>query len=119
MSAPRKEGHVPEKTETEVPETKTFEQLVKEQRNGGLAAELSQAIADVAFGVQQHQKQGTVAVKLTVSPGETPGTVTVEDQVAVKVPEPAKPKTLFFADEAGNLTRRNPAQATLPVDDKE
>lgn len=99
--------------------TQTFDQLVREQRNGGLAAELSEAIADVAFGVQQHGKAGSVAVKLTIAPGETPGTVTIEDQVAKKVPEAPKPKTLFFADEAGHLTRRDPRQAALPLDDEE
>jgi hypothetical protein len=102
--------------EVEVPKTRTFEQLIKEQRNGGLHAELSEAIADVAFAVTEHEKAGQVALVIKIAPGETPGTVTVADEVRVKAPEQDKPKTLFYTDDAGNLSRRNPRQAELPLD---
>ena len=51
MSAAREEAPVAdEKTEQEAGRTQTFEQLVKEQRNGGLAAELSEQTLSAEFG---------------------------------------------------------------------
>lgn len=97
---------------------KPFGAWLQEQRNGVLHAELSEALAEVSAAVLQHNKPGKLGLAITVKPaGNAQFTVFVSDEVKVTVPQPDKPTSMFFADDDGNLSRRDPRQAELPLRD--
>lgn len=93
---------------------KPFAAWLQEHRSGGLHQELSEALAEVARAVGEHEKVGTLTVTIKLEPNG-PGTVIVTDDLKTKVPEPARPASLFFTDAGGNLSRRNPRQPELPL----
>jgi hypothetical protein len=100
----------------ELPQRRPFAAWLQEQRDGGLNAELSDAMAEVVSAVVDQEKQGTVTLKVTVAPvGDGGGNqVLISDEVKVAPPEPPRPKKLFFADSSGNVSRRDPRQNELP-----
>jgi hypothetical protein len=79
-----------------------------------LHAELTDALADIVAAVVEHEKPGTLTIKVTVKP-EADGAVKVVDDFTAKVPRQASKPSLFFADSVGNLSRRNPRQPELPL----
>jgi hypothetical protein len=91
-----------------------FAAWLQEQRGGVLAAELTDQLAELVAAVCEHEKGGTLTLKITVKP-EADGAVKVSDDWAVKKPRAAARPSLFFADSAGNLSRRNPRQPELPL----
>lgn len=93
--------------------SKSFAAFVHEQRQGGLHGEASDALAELVAAVVQHEKGGTFTLKLSVAPGPTPGSVVVRDDVRIKAPEADKSAALFFADDDGNLSRRDPRQLEM------
>lgn len=98
---------------------KPFAAFVQEQRNGGLHAELSEALGELVQAVAQHGKSGTLQLTVKVAANGDDTTVTVTDRVVVKVPEGKRAAALFFFDHDGNLLRRNPAQQELPLKEVE
>ncbi len=94
---------------------KPFAAFVQEQRGGGLHGELSDALAALVLAVQEHRKTGTIVLTVTVKPNNDGQTVTVTDKLKLTMPEGERGAAIFFADEDGNLTRRNPAQPELPL----
>jgi hypothetical protein len=105
----------PETATTERPQTKPFAQFVQEQRSGGLHGEASEMLAELVAAVQQHGKSGSLTLEVKVAPGEAPGTLVVRDVLKAKLPEAEKSASLFFADDHGNLSRRDPRQPELPL----
>jgi hypothetical protein len=93
---------------------KTFTSFLHEQRGGVLHAELTDALAELVAKVAEHEKGGTLTLKITIKP-EADGAVKVADEVAIKAPRPASRPSLFFTDSSGNLSRRNPRQPELPL----
>ena len=93
---------------------KPFAAWLQEHRSGGLHQELSEALAEVARAVSEHEKVGSLTVTIKLEPNGV-GTVIVTDELKTKVPEPARPASLFFTDAGGNLSRRNPRQPELPL----
>lgn len=92
-------------------QVKPFAQLLQEQRNGALHAELSEQLAAVVAACQQHGKAGAVTLTISVKPNkDAAGTLMVTDVVKVKKPEGERPAALFFADSDGNLSRQDPRQ---------
>ncbi len=94
---------------------KPFAAFVQEQRSGGLHGELSDGLAELVSAVREHQKGGTLVLTIKVTPNKDGSTVTVTDKVAVKAPEGERGAAIFFVDDAGNLSRRNPYQQELPL----
>lgn len=95
---------------------KPFGVWLQDQRNGGLHRELSEGLAEIAQAVESHNKQGKLTLTITVKPaGTAQHMVIVADQVKVEIPQPDKPTSMFFTDTAGNLSRRDPRQAELPL----
>lgn len=98
------------------PQRKTFASFVIEQRNGALHAEASEVLAELVKAVQDHNKAGSVTIKITVRPGSKgTGTLVVSDDVTIKAPTGDRPAALFFPDEHGNLHRTDPHQQQLPM----
>lgn len=97
------------------PQVRPFAAVLQEQRSGGLHSELSEQLAAVVAAVAEHGKPGSVMVTLNVKPSEMPGAIVVSDDVKAKVPQPDKPASLFYSDDHGNLSRRDPRQPELPL----
>lgn len=94
-------------------QTKPYAQFLQEQRRGTLHKELSESLAEIVAGVQQHGKKGALTLKVTVAPGKVPGTFIVSDKVTADVPIADAEPSLFYADDDGNLSRRDPRQPEL------
>lgn len=101
--------------ELEPPGRKPFAMFVQEQRGGALHAELSEALAELVAACLEHDKSGTLTLKINVAPTKAAGTVQVSDDVTLKAPQGSRGAALFFTDSSGNLSRRNPAQPELPL----
>lgn len=95
-------------------EVRPFTQFLYEQQNGNLHSELSEELQALVAACMEHQKQGTLVLKITVKPMSNGVNVTVSDEVKVNAPQPDRADSLFYATRAGNLSRRNPAQPELP-----
>ncbi len=91
-----------------------FAAWLQEQQGGVFHAELTDALAAIVAGVTEHERGGTLTIKVTVKP-EADGAVKVSTDFTAKVPRAAAKPSLFFADSAGNLSRRNPRQPELPL----
>jgi hypothetical protein len=92
-----------------------FTQFLQEQRKGGLHLDLTDGLAEVVRAVMEHGKQGTLAVSLKIKPiGD--GQVQIIDAVKVGAPEGEKAASIFYTDEQGNVSRKNPhQQEELPL----
>lgn len=94
---------------------KPFAQFVQEQRNGGLHGELSDALAELVTAVSEHGKKGSLVLTVGVALNKDGVTVTVTDKLKLSLPEGDRGAAIFYVDEHGNLSRRNPAQTELPL----
>lgn len=92
-----------------------FSEWLLTQRKGHLHEQLSEALVEVVNAVVEHEKVGTLTLKIKVVPGGKgySPTVTLTDAITLKVPEGAPESALFFVDDDGNLTRRDPNQPEL------
>lgn len=97
------------------PQTKPFTAFVQEIRKGALAAELSEALAQVAAAVVTHGKKGTLTVKFDLKPEGDNGAITVQDSYVSKPPTPPARPALFFADTTGQISRNRLDQPELPL----
>lgn len=98
-------------------QVRPFAAFLQEQRGGLTHSELSDALAEVTAAVLETGKAGSVTVTLKIKPagkGDA-SMVFVTDTVATKVPRADRAETLFFADSAGNLARKDPRQTELPL----
>jgi hypothetical protein len=103
--------------EAERAQRKPFAAFLQEQRNGGLHGELSEQLAELVLACVEHGKKGGLVVKLEVTPNADGLTVTITDTVTLKKPEAARGAGIWFTDDVGNLSRRNPMQQELPLRD--
>lgn len=94
---------------------KPFAAFVQEQRGGGLHGELSDGLAELVTAVRDLGKAGSLVLTVKVTPNKDGATVTVTDKVKVSMPEAERGAAIFFVDEGGNLSRRNPNQQELPL----
>lgn len=104
----------PDTQKDQGPEVKPFAAWLQEHRQGGLHAELSDALAEIGRAVGEHDKASELTLKIRVAPNGA-NTVIVTDDLKVKTPEAARPASLFFTDSRGNLSRRDPRQPELPL----
>jgi hypothetical protein len=91
----------------------TFERFLRAYRAGGLADELSRAVADVAAACRETGKKGTVTLTITLDPHGR--TITVSDDVKAKAPNPPKLSEIFYPDDSGHLHKEDPAQLRLQL----
>lgn len=101
----------------EPPHRRPFAAFLTEHRKGALHAELSEALADVVLAVVDYRKQGTLTLTIKVTPNPDGMTVTVSDDVKATPPRADRGAALWFSDERGNLTRKNPAQMEFALRD--
>jgi hypothetical protein len=98
----------------ERPSTKPFAAWLQEQRNGGLHAELSERLAELVSACLEHGKAGTLTLSVKVAPNKDGVTVTIFDDVKAKAPAD-RGAAIFYADDHGNVSRRDPRQPELPL----
>lgn len=97
------------------PTVRPFAAFIQEQSSGQLHDELSTKLHDLIAAVQKTGKSGQIVLKVDVKPiaGTNGKTLTVTDSVAAKIPQGDRPKSIFFVDGDGNLSRNDPQQPVL------
>jgi hypothetical protein len=88
---------------------------LREHKNGALHAELSEVLAEVTSAVLEHEKVGSLTLKVTVAPTKDGRTVFVTDEVKSTIPKADRGGSIMFADADGNLSRRDPRQMELTM----
>lgn len=95
-----------------------FASVLLEIGKGTLHARLSEQLAEICAAVTETGKKGQLNIRIDVKPlpKADRNTLVVTGSSAAKTPESdeASPTSVFFADDAGNLTRNDPRQMTLP-----
>jgi hypothetical protein len=102
-------------TPDERPQVKPFAQFLQETRAGLLHAELSDALADIVARCREHQRKGSLTLVIGIAPNKDGVTLTVSDDVRIKAPSGDRGAAIFYADDYGNLNRRDPRQPELPL----
>jgi hypothetical protein len=96
--------------------TRPFAEWLHEQRQGALAAELSEVLNELVEAVHRHGRTGTLTLAIKVAPaGKNGHTVVVSDEVKAKLPEGERGDSIFFVDPDMNLIRHDPNQEVLPL----
>lgn len=89
-----------------------FASVLQQLRGGGSHGELSDALNELVRAVIATGKVGQLTFTVKVAPnGEE--AVLMHDTIKVTIPQATKATTLFFADEAGTLTRKHPRQMEI------
>jgi hypothetical protein len=94
--------------------SRPFIDVLAELEAGRTVEDLTSALTELTSQVMAVRKGGYLDLKISVSPN---GETSVELRAAIKVnaPEPARERTIMFADEFGGLRRENPRQHALPL----
>ena len=88
---------------------------LREHKQGALHGELSEQLSELVSAVLEHNKAGTLTIKISVAPTKDGSTVFVSDDVKASVPTADRGGSIMFADDEGNLSRNNPRQMELPM----
>lgn len=87
---------------------------LRELEGGQVVRDLTAQMQDVVNAAIETRKAGTVTLTLKVSPTGR-GNVTIDANIASKVPEHDRPSTIFFTTPDGQLVRDDPNQPKLPL----
>ncbi len=92
-----------------------FADWLREQQSGRTHDELTEALAQLAASVKETGKKGTLTLAVTIAPFDkgNGGALTVTDLVKLALPQHDRRKSIFYADDTGNLTRDDPMQPTF------
>jgi len=92
-----------------------FINTLAEVRAGGAIDDLDANLAALVAAVRHTGKAGELTLKITVKPASKGDIVTlmVTDDIKTKLPRLDKGATVFFADDTGGLTRRDPRQGEI------
>jgi hypothetical protein len=102
-------------TEDDGPEIRPFSDFLREVARGSVHTEASEQLHALVDAVQETGQKGTLTLAFTVEPiakGDV-STLKVGGKVVAKLPTSSL-TSAFFVDAAGNLSRRDPRQLTLP-----
>lgn len=100
-------------------QVRPFAAILQDLAGGKVHARLTEQLAALTAAVTATGKKGTVTLTLEAKPlkaGQA-DTLVVTAKSVLKAPESddVSPITVFYADDAGNLTRDNPRQPMLPL----
>lgn len=85
-------------------------------RQGGLLADLDDAVREVTRAVVERGKPGAVTITLRIRPATTNGTnVIVSDEVKTKLPKLQTGETILFTSVEGDLSESDPRQGKLDL----
>lgn len=96
---------MPKATQEDARQIKPFADWLALQRKGTLASELAEGLADLNLAVLETGKAGTVTLTIKVASNGDDVSVTITDEVKVKLPVADRGKSIFFVDEHGNADR--------------
>lgn len=99
----------------ENPTRRPFAAWLQEQRNGALHAELTEQLTELVKSCTEHGKKGSLTLTVTVKPSDDGYHLFVTDDTKATLPRGERPSALYFSDEDGNLSRRDPRQQELPL----
>lgn len=112
------EATAPPTTEDEDagPHVRPFAEFLQQQRRGVLHGEMSEALHELLQAVKDTGKAGKLQLTINVKPAAKGNAeqVLISDLVATKKPAVERPESIFFLDDAGNLSRSDPRQPELP-----
>jgi len=102
----------------EGPQVRPFSEWLIQQARGRAHDDLSKGMHQLIAAVQETGKGGKLVLTVDVKPlkGNTDA-LEVSAKVTAKAPEYDPPASIFFVDDAGNLTRNDPRQMSLPLRD--
>ncbi len=91
--------------------------LVRQIRTGDLATELDEALGMLVEAVEATTKGGTLTLKLSIAPISkgNADAVSLTAHVKSRLPEPERPKQIFFPTDNHGLARHDPRQ--MAIDD--
>jgi len=94
-----------------------FQETILQINNGATVAELSEALERVVAAVRLAGKSGSITLTLKVAPASKRSTdvLMVESQVRLKLPEPERGVSIFYATDDNRLVRNDPKQQQLPL----
>ena len=95
------------------PIIRPFKDVLIELGEGSTHSELSDAFWELLQRVQDTGKAGSLTLQIAISPNGA-GRIDVKDEVKLKLPEFNRPQTVFFVDNSGNASRRDPNQPEIP-----
>lgn len=87
-----------------------FAEVLRMMGDGRLHAELTEKWHDLVAAVNDHQKPGslTLTFKVDIETKMTTPVLVITDAVTMKAPQPARPKSMFYTDKHGNVSRDHP-----------
>ena len=90
----------------------TFVSMLGDLGGGATHEKLNDHLHDVVQAVVDTGGAGEITLKLKFKPNGKGG-IAVSEEVKVKLPELQRGVSMFFADDNGNLLRRDPRQREL------
>lgn len=88
--------------------------LIGDLRRGKTAHDLTEKLHELIAACRDTGKKGDLILRLTVEPDpEIDSQMRVRDVITVKTPARTLRPSVFFVDDAGNLTRTDPNQTTF------
>ncbi|QXC59353.1 hypothetical protein KSP35_13165 [Aquihabitans sp. G128] len=108
----------PTPEEQAIPTPRPFSEFLFAQRGGATHAELTDGMAALAEQVMETGKGGTLTLRIAIQPASKSGghQMLVADEVVVKAPKAKRTESIFFFDaETGSLSRNDPLQPQLPL----
>lgn len=87
-------------------------------RQGGLAADIEQALSECVRQVCYLGKGGSVTIKISVKPAtkNSNSNVIIGDEITLKTPKPQTAETILFSTDDGDLCESDPRQRKLNFD---
>lgn len=76
---------------------------------GQVLTDAGKALSDLSAIVRKREAKGTLTLKITVKPFKGDALVFIPD-VKITEPKPEPAQSVFYADDAGNLSRNDPRQ---------
>lgn len=93
-----------------------IEPVLRTQRKGVMLTDLSAAMQQAVAATREHLKESIITLTLRISPVSGDGqALSVRDEINVKLPQPKKPNTLFYATDDNCLVREDPNQQELAI----
>lgn len=104
----------PDDGEDVVVQVQPFAAIVRQLRDGITHDEASRELAQLVREVKNHGKGGKLTLTINISPSKVDNAVQVRGEVKVSPPKDQS-ESLFYTDQAGSLSRRDPRQPELPI----
>lgn len=107
-------GTMSEKAEPALP-SNAFMTVLQQHARGETCQQLADGMRECIEAVSRTGKAATMTLKVKFEPAGRGSAFAMDPEVLVKVPKSERPSSLWFADDAFNLHREDPKQATFDL----